>query len=134
MSLDNILTCLVLAQIFAGLPSVLGRFIDRGTYTASKMALKEWARTPMSMVAVWHAVNFLRSYLLGTGPFATVVFEGNGVDGSLHRARRKNGTETPGKPPHRKGSATEGLDYYMPTHWVYYVRRLGLFSETCPDI
>ncbi|EPQ29966.1 uncharacterized protein PFL1_02638 [Pseudozyma flocculosa PF-1] len=54
-------------QIYAGLPSVLGRFIDRATFNASRRSVKEWAKTSDGATAVWHAVNFLRTSLLGSG-------------------------------------------------------------------
>lgn len=54
-------------QIYAGLPSVLGRFIDRATFNASRRSVKEWACTSDGRTAVWYAVNFLRTSLLGAG-------------------------------------------------------------------
>ncbi|KAJ1028299.1 hypothetical protein NDA13_003742 [Ustilago tritici] len=54
-------------QIYAGLPSVLGRFIDRATFNASRQSVKEWARTSDGRAAVWYAVNFLRTSLSGAG-------------------------------------------------------------------
>lgn len=54
-------------QIYAGLPSVLGRFIDRATFNTSRRSVKEWARTTDGRTAVWYAVNFLRTSLLGAG-------------------------------------------------------------------
>ncbi|KDN40100.1 hypothetical protein K437DRAFT_258781 [Tilletiaria anomala UBC 951] len=116
-------------QIFAGLPSVLGKFIDRGTYYASKMALKEWAASPMSPIAVWYSVNFLRSFLLGTGPFATVVFEDDYDESDgLAKAPHANGTESPNRPLHRKGLTKQGLDYDIPGHWVCYLSSLTIWA------
>lgn len=55
-------------QIYAGLPSVLGRFIDRATFNASRRSVKEWARSAEGRTAVWCAVNFLRMSLLDREP------------------------------------------------------------------
>ncbi len=117
------LTPLTPPQIFAGLPSVLGRFIDRGTYHTSKMALKEWAGLQISSVAVWHAIQFLRAYISGTGPLA------NGLRQLAESSRGQDSPQGQSRPPHRREWAMAGTDYYVPTSWVCYVSKM--LSANC---
>lgn len=51
-------------QIYAGLPTVLGRFIDHHTFIVARKSCREWARGPDARVAVWLASSFLKSTLL----------------------------------------------------------------------
>lgn len=50
-------------QVFAGLPSVLGRFIGKEAFKASKNAVRAWAKTPDGRTAVWYACKFLNASL-----------------------------------------------------------------------
>lgn len=51
-------------QIYAGLPTVLGRFIDHHTFSIARKSCREWARGEEARLAVWLAANFLNSSLL----------------------------------------------------------------------
>ncbi|KAJ1020210.1 hypothetical protein NDA16_004489 [Ustilago loliicola] len=130
-------------QIYAGLPSVLGRFIDRATFNASRRSVKEWARTSDGRTAVWYAVNFLRTSLLGAGtesygtiqpsrmgapvvagddpreptPFHPDLRDGEGSSGLL------------GGPALRKVSDREtGLDEVLHHRWSQYLCALVIWA------
>ena len=92
---------------------MLGRFIDRPTYSASRAALKEWATKPSSEVAVWWSVSLLRSYLLGSGPLTMVQF-GDEEDTTIRGKRNNPSAERP--------------DFCIPTHWVYYLSALCIWA------
>lgn len=51
-------------QIYAGLPTVLGRFIDHHTFSIARKSCREWARGEDARLAVWLAASFLNSSLL----------------------------------------------------------------------
>ncbi|UZJ52194.1 hypothetical protein CBS101457_001514 [Exobasidium rhododendri] len=51
-------------QIYAGLPTVLGRFIDHHTFSVARKSCKEWAKGEDARLAVWLAANFLKMTLL----------------------------------------------------------------------
>ncbi|PWZ01715.1 hypothetical protein BCV70DRAFT_158113 [Testicularia cyperi] len=123
-------------QIYAGLPSVLGRFIDRATFNASRRLVKDWARTSDGRTAVWYAVNFLRTSLLGTGTesYGTIqTFRAGGSSSTQHGDRdhigddRRNRT---GSPPGRKSVSDResGLDDVLHHRWCQYICALVIWA------
>lgn len=129
-------------QIYAGLPSVLGRFIDRTTFNASRRSVKEWARTSDGRTAVWYAVNFLRTSLLGTGTesYGTIqTFRSgalNSADDSRHAAPsypglrdREGSSGILGASGPRKASDREtGLDEVLHHRWCQYLCALVIWA------
>lgn len=71
-------------QIYAGLPTVMGRFIDHHTFSVARKSCREWAKTEDARIAVWHAARFLHTAL-----FPDVIGQGDrplhtGFDELLH--------------------------------------------------
>ncbi|PWN46763.1 hypothetical protein IE53DRAFT_382635 [Violaceomyces palustris] len=132
-------------QIYAGLPSVLGRFIDRSTFNASRKAIKEWARTKDGRVATWYAVHFLRSSLFGPtangaprlGKGATVPDDSHvtlpalnrsegGMDG---RANSPLAALSGALPEPRKNVERDaGLDEVLHHRWCQYLSALVIWA------
>ncbi|TKY87615.1 hypothetical protein EX895_003196 [Sporisorium graminicola] len=135
-------------QIYAGLPSVLGRFIDRATFNASRRSVKEWARTSDGRTAVWYAVNFLRTSLLGTGTesYGTIqtfrsgpvcasaaAEDGRGLDPTLPypvlRDREASTNMMGNASAARKASDREtGLDEVLHHRWCQYLCALVIWA------
>lgn len=51
-------------QIYAGLPTIMGRFIDHHTFSIARKSCREWAKTDDARVALWHAARFLQATIL----------------------------------------------------------------------
>ncbi|SPO32020.1 related to C2H2 zinc finger protein [Ustilago trichophora] len=129
-------------QIYAGLPSVLGRFIDRATFNASRRSVKDWARTSDGRTAVWYAVNFLRTSLLGTGTesYGTIQTFRSGPMASADDGRdtgpsypglrdREGSSGVLGAPAGRKVSDREtGLDEVLHHRWCQYLCALVIWA------
>lgn len=129
-------------QIYAGLPSVLGRFIDRATFNASRRSVKEWARTSDGRTAVWYAVNFLRTSLLGTGTesYGTIQTRGVGAAPSTEESRdaaapppglrdRESNANPIGGAAGRKALDHEsGLDEVLHHRWCQYLCALVVWA------
>lgn len=134
-------------QIYAGLPSVLGRFIDRSTFNASRRSVKEWARTSDGRTAVWYAVNFLRTSLLGTGTesYGTIQTfksgesasvandEGRDAEARVSYPGLRDGETVTGilsaSPAARKGSDSQnGIDEVLHHRWCQYLCALVIWA------
>lgn len=134
-------------QIYAGLPSVLGRFIDRATFNTSRRSVKDWARTSDGRTAVWYAVNFLRTSLLGTGTesygtiqtfrsgpvSAAVADEGRDLEATPPypglRDRETSTNTIGGALAARKVSDREtGLDEVLHHRWCQYLCALVIWA------
>ncbi|SPO25298.1 related to C2H2 zinc finger protein [Ustilago trichophora] len=126
-------------QIYAGLPSVLGRFIDRATFNASRRSVKDWARTSDGRTAVWYAVNFLRTSLLGTGAesYGTIQTFRSGPTTSADDnvpswpglRDREGSSSIMGAPAGRKVSDREtGLDEVLHHRWCQYLCALVIWA------
>ncbi|SNX87338.1 related to C2H2 zinc finger protein [Melanopsichium pennsylvanicum] len=130
-------------QIYAGLPSVLGRFIDRATFNASRRSVKEWARTSDGRTAVWYAVNFLRISLLSTGTesYGTIQTCRSGASVANVDDGRDNAPTYPdlrdredssgiiGSLAARKASDREtGLDEVLHHRWCQYICALVIWA------
>ncbi|CBQ70847.1 related to C2H2 zinc finger protein [Sporisorium reilianum SRZ2] len=134
-------------QIYAGLPSVLGRFIDRVTFNTSRRSVKEWARTSDGRTAVWYAVNFLRTSLLGTGTesYGTIQTFRSGPASAAVADEARDAEATPpypglrdreagtniigGASAVRKASDREtGLDEVLHHRWCQYLCALVIWA------
>ncbi|KAL8286524.1 hypothetical protein RQP46_004541 [Phenoliferia psychrophenolica] len=60
----SLFTDLVDIQILAGLRRVLGKRVGKVAYEHARQNLIAWAKSEQGAEAVWHAVTFLRTYLL----------------------------------------------------------------------
>lgn len=130
-------------QIYAGLPSVLGRFIDRATFNASRRSVKEWARTSDGRTSVWYAVNFLRTSLLGAGTesYGTISSLRGGATNASGDERHEATPVYPGL-SEREGSAgvvgglasrkvsdrETGLDEVLHHRWCQYLCALVIWA------
>ncbi len=124
-------------QIYAGLPSVLGRFIDRATFNASRRSVKEWARTSDGRTAVWYAVNFLRTSLLGTGTesYGTIQTFRNSpavaADESPYPGLRDQDGRAAtmrGSPARKASDKATGLDEVLHHRWCQYLCALVIWA------
>lgn len=131
-------------QIYAGLPSVLGRFIDRATFNAARRSVKEWARSSDGRNTVWYAVNFLRTSLLGTGTesygtIQTLRTGGHAVSPEEGRettspsytgmSHREASTGIASGPDGRKALDREtGLDEVLHHRWCQYLCALVIWA------
>lgn len=130
-------------QIYAGLPSVLGRFIDRATFNASRRSVKDWARTSDGRTSVWYAVNFLRTSLLGTGTDSYGTIQSFRSTG--HAATADDGRDAASSYPgvrdreggtvHMSGAAGRkvsdrgtGLDEVLHHRWCQYLCALVIWA------
>lgn len=105
-------------QIYAGLPSVLGRFIDRNTFVTARRNVQDWAMRSDGRTAVWYAAHFLRATLLGNGSvsFVTRVRTNNPALEHLERALG----------PGRVNAA--GLFELVHHQWVMYLCSLVIWA------
>lgn len=87
-------------QIYAGLPTVMGRFIDHHTFSVARKSCRDWARTTDARIALWHAAKFLESSLL---------------------------TEVYGSDPDDRPSVT-GVDTLLHHQWVQYLSSLIIWA------
>ncbi|KAN0060157.1 hypothetical protein ACQY0O_008131 [Thecaphora frezii] len=122
-------------QIYAGLPSVLGRFIDRATFNASRRSVKEWAKTSDGTTAVWHAVNFLKTSLLGSGTEAFGAIHswrpGHGYAGAEEEYRGREsvgGTVAAGGSGKKSSDHETGLDEVLHHRWCQYLCALVIWA------
>uniref|UniRef100_V5E619 Xylanolytic transcriptional activator regulatory domain-containing protein n=1 Tax=Kalmanozyma brasiliensis (strain GHG001) TaxID=1365824 RepID=V5E619_KALBG len=129
-------------QIYAGLPSVLGRFIDRATFNTSRRSVKEWARTSDGRTAVWYAVNFLRTSLLGTGTesYGTISTFRNSPAVSADephntassypglRDQDSRSAHMGGSPARKDTDKVTGLDEVLHHRWAQYTCALVIWA------
>lgn len=96
-------------QIYAGLPTVMGRFIDHHTFSVARKSCREWGRTEDARIAVWHAARFLRDTM-----FPNYGSIGEGQDAAAGAVADR--------PLHT------GFDELLHHQWVQYVCALIIWA------
>ncbi|CEH18420.1 FOG: Zn-finger [Ceraceosorus bombacis] len=119
-------------QIYAGLPSVLGRFIDRATFTTARNNVRSWANCSEGRQATWHSARFLASVLLGDGSTSFLITECEAAKNAM-RSAAKDLPMWKLKGVHAQMSAQKSKDaaatYELVHHpWVLYLCSLVLWA------
>ncbi|PWN43800.1 hypothetical protein IE81DRAFT_59309 [Ceraceosorus guamensis] len=119
-------------QIYAGLPSVLGRFIDRATFTTARNNVRSWANCSEGRQATWHSARFLASVLLGDGSTSFLISESEAAKNAM-RSAAKDLPLWKLKGVHAQMSAQKSNDaaptYELVHHpWVLYLCSLVLWA------
>jgi hypothetical protein len=101
-------------QIYAGLPSVIGRFIDHHTFSVARRACREWARTDDARKAVWLSARFLSTSLF--------------ADSSTVAGEDQQPSASPGPSDLRSSPSHNGYDELLHQHWIQYLCALIIWT------
>lgn len=115
-------------QIYAGLPTVIGRFIDHHTFSVARRACRDWARTEDARKAVWLSARFLSTSLFAVG--STPIGEeppalaGNGND----EHQQPSTDEAKTADVRATSSLHNGYDELLHQHWIQYLCSLIIWA------